>query len=480
MNRAGNVPLTRAWPLAVIVLLGLGLRAYQLGRLSFWYDEVVTMRLARAGGPAALFDRLFQIDATRAPLHPLLLSLWVTFFGSSEAAARSFSVACGIATIILINQIARTLFDSAIGLWSAWLAAVSPLLIVYDREARMYAWLVMLTCLCWRLWLSLHHDWKPAQAALYVLSVTALAYSHPLGVLMLATLAMAGLVALATHSLTPKRWLAVYGATALLILPWLRHYLDHPPESLSGRLPLKFLLGTPIGFIGGDSRILHALVVIIAFGIARWGLAVDGAGRRRLDRDRLIGFGYLLLWLIVPPVILYVYSWLADPIFGPARYTVFVAPAFLILVAAGLGRLPAAVRYPVGLVLAFVSLATLRPAAYDLNRKADWRAFAHDLAREMPAGPDGSIVVVVASSDPNRNVEVETARYYLPAGTVAIAAGETTAEARLRSDLRALYYAVGREAEPGSPATAVPKSLSAYQFREDRRYPGLIVYRGFP
>ncbi len=90
-------------------LVAAALRLYQLGRLSFWYDEVVTMRLARSPSPRALFERLFEIDATRAPLHPLLLEFWLQLFGTSEFAARSFSVLCGVATIILIYQIG---FDS--------------------------------------------------------------------------------------------------------------------------------------------------------------------------------------------------------------------------------------------------------------------------------------------------------------------------------------------------------------------------------
>jgi uncharacterized membrane protein len=488
LDHSGTGPLTgfdrswvskEAWVLAAIVAIGLGVRSYALGRLSFWYDEVVTMRLARAGGPGALLERMFQIDATRAPLHPLLLSLWIALFGPSEAAARGFSVACGVATIVLIYQIARTAFDSATGLWASWLAVLSPLLVVYDREARMYAWLVMLTCLSWRLMLSLRGRWTFAKAVLYVIGLTALAYSHPLGVLMLLALTLAALLELIRHSGTWPRWLAVYGTTAVLVLPWLPNYLDHPPEYLSGRLPLKFLLGTPIGFIGGGSPVLVALTGIIAFGIARRGLVIDADRRRHIDPDRMMSPALLLVWLIVPPVLLYVYSWLADPIFGPARYTVFVAPAFLILVAAGLRQIPALALYPLGLVLTFIAVATLRPAAYDRDLKADWRAFAHDLTREMLAGPDGSIVVLVSSADPRRNVEVETARYYLPAGTVAIAAGETATEAPGPPHADAVYYTAGLRSEPPA-AVSVPKSFRAYRFREDRRYPGLIVYRGFP
>ena len=61
--------------------------SFHLGRSSLWYDEVVTMRLARTESPAALFQLLGQIDATRAPLHPLILQGWVAVLGSSDYAA---------------------------------------------------------------------------------------------------------------------------------------------------------------------------------------------------------------------------------------------------------------------------------------------------------------------------------------------------------------------------------------------------------
>ena len=152
------------WILAAIVAVAAGLRGYDLGRLSFWYDEVVTMRLAQAGSPAALIDQLFRIDATRAPLHPLLLEGWVGVFGVSEAAARAFSVLCGVLTVLLVFDIGRVAFDRPTGLWAAWLAAISPVLIVYSREARMYAWLVLMTCLCWRLLLGLRNSFTTARA----------------------------------------------------------------------------------------------------------------------------------------------------------------------------------------------------------------------------------------------------------------------------------------------------------------------------
>lgn len=512
------------WVLAAIVVVAAGLRGYQLGRLSFWYDEVVTMRLARAGNPGALVDRLFQIDATRAPLHPLLLQAWVNAFGSSEAAARSLSVVCGIATVVLVFEIGRAAFDAETGLWAAWLAALSPILIVYAREARMYAWLVLVTCLCWRLLLGLRHAFSTTKGAAFAISLIALAYSHPLGLLMVATLALAGLIGLTACFGSWKRWLAVHLAAATLIAPWLGNYFDHAPEFLSDPPSLRSLLGTPIGFIGGNSRVLFGLVALIAWGVARqvfqdspWpSLSTGGKGEgpplpngereprraekepRRAEkephpfppltrggqggffcrdhcpcaipRSTALAPVFLLLWLIVPPSALYLYSLAAQPIFGPARYTVFVAPAYLILVALGLSRTPRALRYVLALGLMILAASELGPKVYDPELKADWRGFSAGLA----ARPDGSVLVIVASNNPGRNVEVETARYYLPESGQAIAREEATAERLESTGAGAVALAVG--SRRGIPAIPVPERIGLYRFRRETHYPGLTVW----
>jgi mannosyltransferase len=459
-----------AWACAGIALVAAGLRFYRLGRQSFWYDEVVTLRLARAGSARELINRLFEIDATRAPLHPFLLQFWLQLFGTSEFAARSFSVLCGIATAVLVYQIGRAGFDPATGLWAAWLAALSPLLIVYSREARMYAWLVLATCLCWRLLLALRHSFTATTAAAYVLCLTGLLYSHPLGLLMLAALVLAGLLEARESLLAAGRLLALHLVAAMLIVPWLGNYFDHPPEFLSERLPLRFLLGTPIAFIGGNGLLLLGLTVLITLGIvsrARDSTASNG--------EPTHVSAILLCWLIVPPVALYLYSWWFHPVFGPARYMVFVAPAYLVLVASGLSRLPAWARYPVVAGLAAASLLALPGAVYDPELKADWHEFSLELAEQRSRDPGRRLLVIVATNVPDRNVEVETARYYVPAGCDVIGSREAGAETAHLIDADVVYYAAGSRI---SSEQKVPGPIGPIQFREHRHYPGLNVYRG--
>src|SRR3954451_14745991 len=63
--------LQRFGPIAVILAVATALRVFRLSRPSYWYDEVVTMQLARQANPLALLRILPWIDASEAPLQPL-------------------------------------------------------------------------------------------------------------------------------------------------------------------------------------------------------------------------------------------------------------------------------------------------------------------------------------------------------------------------------------------------------------------------
>jgi hypothetical protein len=441
--------------LALILAVAALLRAERLGRLSFWYDEVVTIRLARTAGPAALVDLLGRIDATRAPLHPLLLQGWVKAFGASEASGRAFSAVCGVLTVALIARVGRRAFDDPrAGLWAAALAALSPLLLVYSREARMYAWLALVTCAAWDALLGLRSGASAWRLSLYAAAVAALVYSHPLGLLMAAALATASLVCRRALGLSWGRWLAPHLAASAAVAPWVGRYFDHPPESSVGRLPLRFLLGLPIGFTGGNFLTLLGFVLVIGYGVFTFGR--DDRGRLRLGLAAPLATACLLIWLVLPPALLYAYSRVAHPIFGPARYTLFVAPAYLILLGRGLARLPHPVGLATGLVAAALSASAWPAVVFAPDLKADWRASASALDRRDPSGAEP---VVVVATDPARNVEVETARYYLAPRRQAVAMPTRPEEiARLIGGSRTrVWVAVG--VRDGRLAAPLPPTL---------------------
>ncbi|MEO6810973.1 MAG: hypothetical protein ABI353_17820, partial [Isosphaeraceae bacterium] len=291
--------------------------------------------------------------------------------------------------------------------------------------------------------------------------------SHPLGGFMIVAQGVAYLAAWPTFALRPIRWLVLQAGLVVLAAPWVVFYLDHPPEYVLSRLPIKYLFGLPIGFIGGDFRALA-----VCLGLIVVGLITRVGGPRRVRLDRPASSGPLLIWFALPPVILYGYSRVAQPIFGPARYTLFVGPAYLILVARGLVKLPWPLRWPLALIGAGLAGSVLATTVYAPGLKADWRSAAEYVHRQRALGE--RVPVVVISDNPQGNREVETARYYLGPG-VDVLAAETALDVlnRRSNPPKSLIFAVGlRQGEPVAP---IPEGL-AWRWSAGRSvidFPGL-------
>lgn len=448
------------WTLGAVLVAAAVPRFYEIGRSSFWYDEVVTMRLARTGGPEALVELLGRIDATRAPLHPLMLQAWVRVFGVSEAAGRSFSAACGLLTVAMIYRLARRAFnDPRAGLAAAWLAALSPQLVYYSREVRMYALLVLLSCAAWDALFALKGTSAAGRLAWYAATLAALVYTHPLGLFMAGALGLAALLFRRSFGLSWARLLAAHLAAAAAVTPWLPRYFDHAPDFLSGALPLRFLLGTPIGFIGGNFLSLGVFAALAVYGAVR--VRDAGDGRAHVGFEYPVSVACFLLWLTLPPVVLYVYSLAVHPVFGPPRYTLFVAPAYLVLVGRGVARLPPLAGAAVAVGAAVLSVSMWPRLVYAHDAKADWRAAAAVLDLLDPVA--GDPVVVIARGPTGTNFEDDTARYYLGRGRPVIAMPDRPDEVagRLVPGHGRLWFAVGvRDGRPIVPLPQTPATRS--------------------
>ena len=117
----------------------------------------------------------------------------------------------------------------------------------------------------------------------------------------------------------------------------------------------------------------------------------------------------VLIWFAVPPLLLYGHSLVsAAPIFGPPRYTLFVGPAYLILVARGLAKLPRMPRYAA--VTAAVVLAWRSPANPGVRARRQGRLARCGNAR--PCGRSRATVVLLTDAPTNYGQFVPL-RYYL-------------------------------------------------------------------
>jgi 4-amino-4-deoxy-L-arabinose transferase-like glycosyltransferase len=460
--------------LGVVLLVAAAIRLYHLGQPCFGYDEVVQMMMARQEGPAALFRLLSKIEATRAPLHPLVLQAWISVFGPSEFSARALSVLCGLATVGLISRIGRDLFDTPTALWASAFATVSPVLVQYSQEAKMYAWLVFWTCLAWWCLLSFRQSAPWGKQVAFGVCLVVLSYSYPLGLFMVLALGLAYLVHHNLYQLSLRQWIIIHMGWAMVFTPWLPHYMDHPPEIVFER-SWRNLTPWLISFTGGNGLTLVALFFpLFVMSLVDFPRKPPERIRPRLDLSWPTTV--LLIWFAVPPGLLLAYSLVANPIFGAPRYVMFVAPAYLLLLARGLMKLPAWLRWPIGgliLVLAVQGMVTL---AFDPRLKPDYRAAAQVVREHDPKAP----VVVFPSGEKSPTLDkypqVVNFEYYLDSSVRVAPVSEVLKTLREPSPPEALWYSFPT-LEAGRPAPVPERLEQLYEPVLTVQYPGLrLVY----
>lgn len=144
MNKAQK---TLFWTLFVFILLaGIFLRFWNLGKASFWVDEVNTFYTATSFNEVGKMLMPSGMVNERAPLYTLITALSLRLFGMDEVATRIPSAVFGLFSILLTYFITIRLFKSrAMGLLSAFLVSFSHFEIGWSRVARMYTLLQTLT-----------------------------------------------------------------------------------------------------------------------------------------------------------------------------------------------------------------------------------------------------------------------------------------------------------------------------------------------
>lgn len=220
-------PRTSRFVVIALVLFGFGLRMVQLNGRGLWYDEAFAILYASRSFAEMVYGTLTQVGGAAADVHPLYyyfaLHVWMGAAGDSVLAARFFSVLFGTATIPVVFQTARLLFDTRVALASAAVATLAPFHIAYSQESRMYAELGFWSALAL---LGFAYYWRTGNRRgwfAFVLAGAAALYSHNLAVVFFAALGLWALVDAGVTRSARMLISTVLGGLAmtLLWLPWL-------------------------------------------------------------------------------------------------------------------------------------------------------------------------------------------------------------------------------------------------------------------
>ncbi|MBM3860979.1 MAG: hypothetical protein FJ395_15215 [Verrucomicrobia bacterium] len=304
----------KSWLLLVLVL-ALAARLFHAGDRVLWFDEAVSLLIAKASIPDIIAA---APDDTHSPFYYLMLH----FLPRGELVARGFSALCGVLTVALVFLIGRKFGGATAGAISAGLMALCPLHVWYSQEVRMYAlqtllvtaswWLLFLALdsRCWRCWTAYA---VAAALSLYAQYTSAFA------------LVAQGIYVLWFRRDEVRPWLLAQAGVALLFAPCVPLFMHHLVEGTFGFWLGKFSWTDPLRFFallsGAITKNPGPYWPWAVLSIVLLLVAAIRQGRKAAP---------LLLWLLAPVVLLALVSLRANA-FLP-RALLMVAPAFALLV----------------------------------------------------------------------------------------------------------------------------------------------------
>jgi hypothetical protein len=502
----------RLWPAAVFVLLlAAFLRFHLLEAQSFWNDEGNSARLSERSFPAILEGTASDVHP---PLYYLLLRGWRELAGETEFGLRSLSAYAGVVTVAVVvalvgqgsrgagkkggkeeGEIGNTrgvLNSSLVPQHSSLvvaglLATVSPVLVYYSQETRMYALLALVAGLStWVLlvWLGAARSSR-VWAMAYLVLVAAGLYIH---YFFPAVIAAQGAVVvlwrpdpqLATAQAADRHarnrllvWFGLATAAAVLYLPWLPIFI----RQISGRG------GAPVSLVNFAAQSTRWLVLgstvdpnqaiwAVSAAVALVILGVALGGRRSLP---------FLLLAAIPLVIMFLVG-ATDPAFF--KFMLVVVPFLLALMG-----LAWRARWPWSAIPAALTVAVLAGSLVSLGNlygnpafaRADYRGMAARVAAE--GHPNAGIILVA----PN---QWEAFTYYhrdgapvypLPRGRPdpTIVEPELAAIAAAHDRLYALFWG----AEQRDPEGVIERWLDNHAFKAFEEWVGdvrFVIYAVTP
>ena len=354
--------------LVVITAAAGALRFHALAVKSFWFDEGVSVGIARLDWYN--FVRILWRREANMSLYYLLLRAWL-HLGSSEAFIRSLSVLFGVAAVPALYLLGRRLFGSRVALAAAALLCVNSYHLHYSQEARSYALTVFLCILSSLYSLKLLEVPSRENRIAYILLSALAVYAHFFSGLMLLAHWLSLRFLDPNH--TPKEIRKVWAPIAVAVSPAIAFVATTGAGPLSwiSRPGLRDLWQLALYLTGNAGPLL----VFLYAGACFAAIVADAGWRSKQSSCDAWRIRFLLLWIFLPVLLVLAVS-MARPLFLP-RYFIFSLPALLLLAAGGLGRTRSRWLFA-AILLVFLGISLRGTTAYYQERSTspneNWRA----------------------------------------------------------------------------------------------------------
>lgn len=435
---------------ALLFGFALVLRLLMISYSSFWIDEVIQITAAGILTEEGLFA--FMRYENLPPLSHLINALVIDTLGDSELAVRLPSAIFGALTAFFVYRATLKLFDFRSAVVAGLMTALSPFLLWYSQEARMYAMTACAAAVALDSYAHIIKEGRASFSALMVfgaMSVTGFLL-HPYYLLSVPAFLIHAAIVFGIRSRNFRNILFSQVAVVIVVAMWVGATLSSFVSTVSSQgyaklhnilffVPYAFytlLFGHTLGPSIADAQSYSSIQLLVR----NWPVLVAtltmvaGATvhvwlhHRNRSRERTL---LLLLLLLVSPVLLSVVIAGFTGIGFNARYVIAATPPMMMIVSLALAGGKRRNRTSVfGICLVGLMLwSVVNYYTSSEYRREDIRSVAGSLSTEVSS----STVLIVSSATVMRVL-----RYYglqLPERTFAVHSADDVYLDGLAADL---------------------------------------------
>ena len=223
--------IKRHWRLWTILAMGatFALTLWLGLKQSVWFDEAYSISLIKQS-----YDQLISLTAVdvHPPLYYVLLKLWTEVFGMGEVALRSFSALCGALSVGVGLILTKRLFGLKVMVLATPLLTLSPYLLRYAFEIRMYVLASLIgiaaTCVLVRAVQATNRKtlWWIGYSVLVAAGMYTLYYLAFVWAAHVIWLLYLHFSRKTTTSFFKQPWILAYLGAVVLYLPWIPTFLE--------------------------------------------------------------------------------------------------------------------------------------------------------------------------------------------------------------------------------------------------------------
>ncbi len=351
-------------PIVFVLFIAAALRFSGVASTPVWTDEGWSTWAMSEPTVGAIVDKLVQ--DRHPPLYFLAVGLWSNIAGESRIALRLPSVLVGVLTVALVFRIGEDTFGRTarpgredVAWYGMLVFALLPVAVYYSQEIRHFGWFVCAACVSSLVFVRLLRDPTPRRLVLYALSVALMMYLLYFGVWVVLVQVFVGLVLWRGDA--RRNWRTSPRDKGKLVLAWVGAFVLYLPwfyVVMTRQLPILTagITAAPGTF---DSNLpgIHQLLALLMGGgfaltgglyiVGLWGTLVsdrtDVTLGLRFSNPAWLGTLYVVLWGLGLFVLLALVNLRTGVL--STRTTVFLSPALMLVVGAGIVRLRTGVRW---------------------------------------------------------------------------------------------------------------------------------------